>query len=331
MGWWRSATVRGEQGWPTKQSHAGTRELVSSEQLPEAEAEQLTREAAIYCQAIEAAQPLRDAAERDFKHTVELLDRAETVLAGLDGPLKLPLFREILAAERKSREEERTYTIEEATKFAKQLDQPSPEWQTTDLDGNPYALKDYRGQVVLIDFWYRGCGWCIRAMPQVKQLSEDFKGQPVAILGMNSDRKEADARFVIDAFRLEYPTLKNQGEKHAEGIAAEYSIDGFPTLVLIDRQGVIRDVHVGYSPTLPPGSGRPDSRAVGSRQNRVGQRAGAAVTSSEMLVSGVAKSDKKMSGRDAATWLIGGPRTDTRSSRASPFGEKRRRNMLFSR
>ena len=49
---------------------------------------------------------------------------------------------------------------------------------------------------------------------------------------------------VIERLKLEYPQLK------AEKICEQYKIQGFPTLVILDQQGIIRDVHVGYSPTL---------------------------------------------------------------------------------
>jgi peroxiredoxin len=113
-----------------------------------------------------------------------------------------------------------------------------------DLDGKAHALTDYKGKVVVLDFWYRGCGWCMRAMPQVNQLAEDFKGQPVAVLGMCTDRDEKDARLVADKMKLTYPVLR------AEGVPDKYKVQGFPTLVVIDQKGEVRDVHVGYSPAL---------------------------------------------------------------------------------
>ena len=61
---------------------------------------------------------------------------------------------------------------------------------------------------------------------------------------MNTDRNEADAKFVADAMGLKYATLR------AEGIPEKYGVQGFPTLILIDPEGTVRDVHVGYSPTL---------------------------------------------------------------------------------
>jgi thioredoxin-related protein len=66
----------------------------------------------------------------------------------------------------------------------------------------------------------------------------------VAVIGMNTDSKEEDAQFVIDKMALNYPTLK------ATGLPEKYNVRGFPTLVILDQEGVIRDFHVGYSPKL---------------------------------------------------------------------------------
>jgi thioredoxin-related protein len=81
-------------------------------------------------------------------------------------------------------------------------------------------------------------------MPQIKEVAEHFRDKPVAVLGMNTDRQEKDARFVVEKLKLNYPTLK------AEGLPEKYKVRGFPTLVIIDQEGVVRGRHVGYSPTL---------------------------------------------------------------------------------
>jgi thiol-disulfide isomerase/thioredoxin len=142
-----------------------------------------------------------------------------------------------LGASAKYEEEERK--AEEAV-----MNKPSPEWETTDLGGKKQRLADYRGKVVLLDFWYRGCGWCIKAMPQIKEVADHYRDKPVAVLGMNTDQEAADAQFVADQLKLNYPTLK------AAGLPEKYGIQGFPTLIVIDPDGVVRERHVGYSPTL---------------------------------------------------------------------------------
>ena len=136
------------------------------------------------------------------------------------------------------------YAKRNAAKRTKLIGLPSPQWKTTDFDELEHSIAQYRGQVVILDFWYRGCGWCIRAMPQVKRIARDFKDRPVVVLGMNTDRKEEDARFVIDKMGLAYSNLR------ATGLPEKYSVSGFPTLIVIDPVGRVHDIHVGYSATL---------------------------------------------------------------------------------
>ena len=124
------------------------------------------------------------------------------------------------------------------------LNKPAADWTTTDLDGNKHSLAGHRGKVIVLDFWYRGCGWCIKAMPQIKEVTEHFRDRPVVVLGMNTARKEEDARFVAKTLKLNYATLK------AAGVPEKYGVQAFPTLIIIDTEGIVRDRHVGYSPNL---------------------------------------------------------------------------------
>jgi thiol-disulfide isomerase/thioredoxin len=150
----------------------------------------------------------------------------------------------IIEAQLRSRLRQLNNEFNDAADTDESLNKPAADWDTTDLDGHKHALADYRGQVVALDFWYRGCGWCMRAMPQIKALADQFHGRPVAILGMNTDREDKDARYVIDKLQLNYPVL------HARGIPEKYGVQGFPTFIIIDQKGVVRARHVGYSQDL---------------------------------------------------------------------------------
>jgi thiol-disulfide isomerase/thioredoxin len=172
------------------------------------------------------------------------LEEASAELTKIGGALETPEFRDLVDEQVASREQTLKYVLEEAEERSAVLGKPSDEWTTTDLEGTPHALTDYRGKVVILDFWYRGCGWCIRAMPQVKEIAAHFKDQPVVVFGMNTDRNESDALFVVEKMDLNYANLK------ATGLPEKYNVHGFPTLVILDQEGVIRDIHVGYSPTL---------------------------------------------------------------------------------
>src|SRR6202021_19668 len=88
------------------------------------------------------------------------------------------------------------------------------------------------------------CLFLGETMPQMKEIAAQFKDQPVIVLGMNTDTKEEDAKLVVEKMGLNYPTLK------ATGLPDKYKVQSFPTLIIIDQEGVVRDIRIGYSTTL---------------------------------------------------------------------------------
>jgi thiol-disulfide isomerase/thioredoxin len=134
--------------------------------------------------------------------------------------------------------------VEDSLWFAKTLNKKAADWKLKDLSEKMHSLKQYKGKVVILDFWYRGCPWCIRAMPMINQIAKDFSASQVAVLGMNIDKDINDALFVVDKMNLVYPSLQ------CGDVYKKYGVTGFPTLFVIDKKGVIRDIHIGYSPDL---------------------------------------------------------------------------------
>lgn len=234
------------QGYGFKGKGSATTELDGVKERDPGWVKQFAAETERYFAANQSYQDLltRAEKEKDPKEAEALLARAETALKEVRDKLTLPLLRDQVDDQLKNHAQTAKWTIEEVERRAAVLGKPAAAWETKDLDGKAHALEDYRGKVVILDFWYRGCGWCIRAMPQVNELADHFKKEPVAVLGMNTDRDEKDARFVMDKMKLTYPVLK------AEGLPEKYKVNGFPTLIIIDQKGDVRDVHVGYSPTL---------------------------------------------------------------------------------
>jgi thiol-disulfide isomerase/thioredoxin len=243
----RGFVVRAEsefaQGYGVNGKGTGTTELKSIDTHDTAWAKSFAASAERYINASDTYEALTTQAARE-KEVDALLAKAESALEAARDAIDQPDFRKQLEDQIKQHRSMLGYYKQGANDRAAILGKPAAEWDIKDLDGKTHTLKDYRGKVVLLDFWYRGCGWCIRAMPQVKELAEAFKGKPVQILGMNTDRDEADARLVIDAMKLNYPTLK------ATGVPEKYKVTGFPTLIIIDQAGNVADIHIGYSPTL---------------------------------------------------------------------------------
>jgi thiol-disulfide isomerase/thioredoxin len=120
------------------------------------------------------------------------------------------------------------------------------DWELSDFDGRPHRLRDYRGRVVVLDFWYKGCGWCIKAMPEIKQLAEAYKSKGVAVLGMNIDEEDEDALSVI---RREHPAYATLKARPAEKFYRSSDF-GCPFFIVLDQTGRVRHVETGYSPDL---------------------------------------------------------------------------------
>jgi thiol-disulfide isomerase/thioredoxin len=223
-------------------------ELVGTRQLVSADVAALRDETGRFFAARAECDELTNRAEQDFAHTAEGFGRAEFKMKQLQGKFKLPALQAMLEEKLLELAGARRSAIEDADRFTKLIGKPSENWETTDLDDHPRSLEDYRGKIVLLDFWYRGCGWCIRAMPQVKQLADEFPADRVVVLGMNRDQNPDDARAVIEKMRLNYATLKDGNRD--DGIHTKYGVHAWPTLVLLDGRGVIRNVHIGYTPTM---------------------------------------------------------------------------------
>lgn len=224
-----------EQTYGVTLNGSGVTELKSVETVDPAELKTLAEEAAVYFDAVDAHYKLMEHYDTDA---------AKADLEAAVAKLTAPAFRDKLQRDLEQLTTYEDYYKQAAAERAKIIGQAAPDWELKDLAGQTHKLADYRGKVVVLDFWYRGCGWCIRAMPQMNQLVDDLKGKPVAILGINNDGQVPDAEFVAEKMRLKYPTLLGPE------IPEKYGVRAFPTLLFIDQQGVIRDMHVGWAPDL---------------------------------------------------------------------------------
>jgi len=231
------------QGYGFDGKGTGTVELKSAGQKPQEWIAQLAQETDVLLKAKTMMRAASKPGQPGDDHNKATSAAEKALRAGRD-KVKLPLIVAQFDAQIGELSRSATYYAEEKKLEDAVLNKAAAEWDTVDIDGKKHTLAGYRGKVIVLDFWYRGCGWCIRAMPQVKEVVEHYHGKPVVVLGMNTDREEKDARFVVDKLKLNYATLK------AEGLPQKYSVEGFPTLIIIDQKGVVRGRHVGYSPTL---------------------------------------------------------------------------------
>lgn len=121
----------------------------------------------------------------------------------------------------------------------------APDWTLKDPRGKEHTLSEYKGKVVVLDFWAVWCGPCKAAMPSVQRLHKKFeKSGKVAIFGMNSwERATNDpAKYMRDS-GLSYGLLLN-----ADDVASAYKVTGIPAFYVIGPDGKILWNAVGHSP-----------------------------------------------------------------------------------
>jgi thiol-disulfide isomerase/thioredoxin len=126
--------------------------------------------------------------------------------------------------------------------------QPVPEITGIDLDDKPLKLSDYRGRVVLLNFWGTWCFPCMKLIPHEIELVETFQGQPFDIVGVNCDTDIPKARAAVVRTGLRWRSFRNQIDGKPT-ITTQWKVVGYPCLYLIDHHGTIRKRWVGSPPT----------------------------------------------------------------------------------
>ena len=119
---------------------------------------------------------------------------------------------------------------------------------TKDLSGKALNLAQYKGKVVLLDFWATWCGPCMMELPALQAVHKKYKGQGFDVIGISSDESKGDLQSVIKARSISW----RQVFDGAEGpINARYKVVAIPTSFLIGRDGKIAAINL-RGPELEP-------------------------------------------------------------------------------
>jgi len=115
--------------------------------------------------------------------------------------------------------------------------EPAPVLTEPGLDGKPVNLSDFKGKVVLVDFWATWCDPCKEEIPELVKLQAKLKDKGFVILGVSMDEEGAAAVKKFTAKHpITYPVVLNSGERAPKG----WTVPGLPTAYLIGRDGTVR-------------------------------------------------------------------------------------------
>jgi peroxiredoxin len=122
--------------------------------------------------------------------------------------------------------------------------QPAPDFTLQDLAGHPVMLSADQGRaVVLMDFWATWCGPCRMEMIGLQKLSDKFKGGGFELLSVNQREAADTVRHFIESRKYSFHVILDAG-----GVVGDkYGVQAIPTLVLVDKKGVVRWLRAGYS------------------------------------------------------------------------------------
>jgi cytochrome c biogenesis protein CcmG, thiol:disulfide interchange protein DsbE len=121
----------------------------------------------------------------------------------------------------------------------------APDFRLQDLKGSDITLSQFKGKVVLLEFWATWCPPCRATIPELVSIQQKYKDRDFVVLGISIDDEGADLRTELlnfsREFHINYPVLMG-----SEAVEREYKVWSIPRSFLIDKEGRIRDSYSGY-------------------------------------------------------------------------------------
>jgi peroxiredoxin len=122
------------------------------------------------------------------------------------------------------------------------LDEPAPDFALKNFAGENLRLSEYRGEVVLVNFWSTSCGKCRDQLSVVDDLFAAHQAHGLQVLSISTDHDAADARQSAEDLNLQIPIVFDS--EHV--VSRIYDLGTLPLTVLIDHHGTVRQVYKGY-------------------------------------------------------------------------------------
>ncbi|HEX2768271.1 MAG TPA: TlpA disulfide reductase family protein [Geobacteraceae bacterium] len=123
-----------------------------------------------------------------------------------------------------------------------QKGQPAPSIKVTTASGQTVSLANYKGYVLVLDFFASWCEPCKRSIPHLIELNRKYGKQGLQILGLSLDEDREDLNQFVMPLKLNYPVALAD-----ENLQSGYGLRSIPTLVLIDKKGIVVEKYMGLT------------------------------------------------------------------------------------
>jgi peroxiredoxin len=121
---------------------------------------------------------------------------------------------------------------------------PAPSFSLPARDGSTISLTQFKGQVVMINFWASWCGPCRQEMPLLDSIYRKYNKMGFTLIGVNVEPDRSAAEAWLKQTPVTFPVLFDTKSV----VSQLYGVPGMPTTVFIDRKGNVRTLHQGYQP-----------------------------------------------------------------------------------
>ncbi|WP_347989384.1 TlpA disulfide reductase family protein [Methylomonas sp. AM2-LC] len=135
--------------------------------------------------------------------------------------------------------------ISSLVEASEDINRAAPNCALSSLDvSERYDLQRFKGKVVYVDFWASWCGPCVQSFPYMNTLDKELKEKGLQVLGVNLDENSEDAKQFVSQTPPEFMVAADDNG----ACAKEFGVKAMPSTFLVDRKGVIREIHYGFRP-----------------------------------------------------------------------------------
>ncbi|HEY6482469.1 MAG TPA: TlpA disulfide reductase family protein [Steroidobacteraceae bacterium] len=121
---------------------------------------------------------------------------------------------------------------------------PAPQFTLTARGGSKLSLAQYKGQVVMLNFWASWCGPCRQEMPLLEDIYRKYSKLGFTLIGVNVEPDSNAANQWLKQTPVSFPVVYDTDSQ----VSKLYDVAGMPSTVIIDRKGNLRVLHRGYKP-----------------------------------------------------------------------------------